>query len=68
MWNGIPIVKNDENHDKFLNMKKIYIQKNSMHLTIKLFILWWRAFLFLFWYYYDIFFESTIFIFCVWQT
>jgi hypothetical protein len=24
MWNEIPIVKNDENHDKFLNMKKKY--------------------------------------------
>jgi len=40
MGNGIIILKNDENHDKFLNMKKNYIGKISMHLTIKLFILW----------------------------
>jgi hypothetical protein len=29
---------------KFLNMKKNYIGKISMHLTIKLFILWWLFF------------------------
>jgi hypothetical protein len=36
MWNGITIVKNDENHDelKFLNEKN-YIGKISMHLIIK---------------------------------
>jgi hypothetical protein len=35
--------------------EKNYIEKNSMHLTIKLFILWWPIFYFLIWCYYDIF-------------
>jgi hypothetical protein len=60
MWNGISIVKNDENQDELKNLiwKIIYIGKISMHLTIKLLILWCPI-----WYYYDIFFESTFFFF-----
>jgi hypothetical protein len=69
MWNGISIVENDENHDKLkFKYEKNYIGKFSMQLTIELFILWWPIFYFLFWYYYDIFFESTFFIFYLWQT
>jgi hypothetical protein len=39
MWNGISIVKNDENHNE-LNFKyKKNIGKFPMHVIIKLFIL-----------------------------
>jgi hypothetical protein len=53
MWNGILNIKNHENHDELnFSIWNIYIlEKNSMHLTIKLFILWWPIFYVLFWYY-----------------
>jgi hypothetical protein len=50
MWNGIPIVKNDKNHDKlnFQIWKNIYIEKILVHLTIELFIWWWHVCIFYF--------------------
>jgi hypothetical protein len=39
MWNGISIVKNDENHELNFKYEKNYIGKISMHVIIKLFIL-----------------------------
>jgi hypothetical protein len=44
-------------------MEFFYIRKISIFFTINFFIRWWIIFLFLFWYYYNILFDCTFFIF-----